>query len=248
VDGCFLIFFILWEDILVKKIVLSIVCFLCCLLLLSPLTVSAHPGRTDRNGGHHCWTNCEKWGLSFGQYHYHNGGGNNSKSGSRSTAKKSTPKPQIDEKQVEANRHYKKAKSFYDSGDYKSAIDELEKIYELNRDDCKTDSLMEKSLSGIYRLAKKANKDKDYNTAKEYLNNIINNEHTSDKLKKKAEDYLKEVEENEKIDSRTKAISAKNNKNYDESLKYIQEAKRLGDTKKITKWLDEIKEKILSLQ
>jgi hypothetical protein len=35
---------------------------------------SAHPGGTDSSGGHHCWTNCAKWGLSYGQYHYHNGG------------------------------------------------------------------------------------------------------------------------------------------------------------------------------
>ncbi|WP_404815112.1 YHYH domain-containing protein [Psychrobacillus glaciei] len=34
----------------------------------------AHSGRTDANGGHTCRTNCEKWGLSYGQYHYHNGG------------------------------------------------------------------------------------------------------------------------------------------------------------------------------
>jgi hypothetical protein len=31
-----------------------------------------HPGRTDSNGGHHCYTNCSKWGLSQGEYHYHN--------------------------------------------------------------------------------------------------------------------------------------------------------------------------------
>ncbi|MGG0753864.1 YHYH domain-containing protein [Brevibacillus laterosporus] len=39
---------------------------------------SAHPGRTDKNGGHTCRTNCEKWGLSYGEYHYHNGGGSSS--------------------------------------------------------------------------------------------------------------------------------------------------------------------------
>ena len=33
---------------------------------------SAHPGRTDKNGGHTCKTNCAKWGLKNGQYHYHN--------------------------------------------------------------------------------------------------------------------------------------------------------------------------------
>lgn len=37
-------------------------------------TAFAHPGKTDSNGGHHCWTNCAKWGYSYGSYHYHNGG------------------------------------------------------------------------------------------------------------------------------------------------------------------------------
>jgi len=31
----------------------------------------AYPGRTDRYGGHTCRTNCYKWGLRYGQYHYH---------------------------------------------------------------------------------------------------------------------------------------------------------------------------------
>ncbi len=43
-------------------------------LLLKPLAISAHPGRTDSNGCHTCWTNCDKWGLSYGEYHCHNGG------------------------------------------------------------------------------------------------------------------------------------------------------------------------------
>jgi len=69
------------------------------LILLSSTVASAHPGRTDASGGHHCWTNCERWGLSYGEYHYHNGGGS---SGSKSSSSKSTtrasskpqPKPQ----------------------------------------------------------------------------------------------------------------------------------------------------------
>lgn len=32
----------------------------------------AHPGRTDRHWGHICRTNCKKWWLKYGQYHYHN--------------------------------------------------------------------------------------------------------------------------------------------------------------------------------
>lgn len=43
-------------------------------VLSYPHAVAAHPGRTDNAGGHTCWTNCESWGLSYGEYHYHNGG------------------------------------------------------------------------------------------------------------------------------------------------------------------------------
>jgi len=41
-------------------------------VLLFPFSVSAHPGRTDAKGGHTCRTNCGKWGLNYGEYHYHN--------------------------------------------------------------------------------------------------------------------------------------------------------------------------------
>lgn len=49
----------------------------------------AHPGRTDARGGHTCRTNCEKWGLEYGEYHYHNG---SSSSSSKSSSKSSAPK------------------------------------------------------------------------------------------------------------------------------------------------------------
>ncbi|NQU77229.1 YHYH domain-containing protein [Candidatus Falkowbacteria bacterium] len=39
--------------------------------LFLPLTVSAHPGRTDSSGCHTCRTNCSSWGLSYGEYHCH---------------------------------------------------------------------------------------------------------------------------------------------------------------------------------
>lgn len=41
-------------------------------------TAFAHPGRTDSSGGHTCYTNCESYGLEYGEYHYHNGGGGGS--------------------------------------------------------------------------------------------------------------------------------------------------------------------------
>ena len=40
-------------------------------LLTGSEVVFAHPGRTDKKGGHFCWTNCKKWGLRPGQYHFH---------------------------------------------------------------------------------------------------------------------------------------------------------------------------------
>jgi len=33
--------------------------------------IFAHPGRTDKKGGHSCRTNCKKWGYRQGQYHFH---------------------------------------------------------------------------------------------------------------------------------------------------------------------------------
>lgn len=60
-----------------KKRIFTIVTLLFLFLLL-PNTVNAHPGRTDNNGGHTCKTNCERWGLNYGEYHYHNGGTINS--------------------------------------------------------------------------------------------------------------------------------------------------------------------------
>lgn len=42
------------------------------LWIVSATAAFAHPGNTDSSGGHTCRTNCEKWGLSYGEYHYHN--------------------------------------------------------------------------------------------------------------------------------------------------------------------------------
>lgn len=64
----------------------------------------AHPGRTDKNGGHTCRTNCEKWGYKTGEYHFHNKKESTPSNSSATTspttsapaaaaAPKSTPKP-----------------------------------------------------------------------------------------------------------------------------------------------------------
>jgi len=34
-------------------------------------TALAHPGKTDRFGGHKCLKDCEEWGLYYSEYHLH---------------------------------------------------------------------------------------------------------------------------------------------------------------------------------
>ena len=55
-----------------KQLIILSLSFL--LVFSSPLIAEAHPGRTDSSGGHTCRTNCESWGLGYGEYHYHGGG------------------------------------------------------------------------------------------------------------------------------------------------------------------------------
>ena len=89
-----------------KLIAVSTACIV-AMTTFSSISI-AHPGRTDSNGGHTCRTNCEKWGLEYGEYHYHNGGSkssskknssskssNSSKSSSssKSTTNKNNAKP-----------------------------------------------------------------------------------------------------------------------------------------------------------
>lgn len=91
-------------------------------LLMTITPISAHPGRTDANGGHYCRTNCAKWGLRDGEYHYHNGGGSSSSSssssGNSSTNQSTTPKAVDYTKQGEtAGYNYKKANPDADKED-----------------------------------------------------------------------------------------------------------------------------------
>lgn len=55
----------------------SLAFLLTLLLALVPYTLNANasPGGLDGNGGHTCRTNCAKYGLKTGQYHYHNSDG-----------------------------------------------------------------------------------------------------------------------------------------------------------------------------
>jgi hypothetical protein len=40
-------------------------------LLIAPGVATPTPGGLDARGGHHCWTNCAKYGAYRGKYHCH---------------------------------------------------------------------------------------------------------------------------------------------------------------------------------
>jgi len=205
---------------------------LCCFLLLLPFTANAHPGRTDSNGGHTCRTNCEKWGLKYGEYHYHNGGGSASNGGSSSTSKSapSSPVPKVDENQVKADKYYTAAMDLYNRADYQKAITELEKIYELDKGNSKTENLIQKSMSNIYELANSKANEEDYSTAKVYAVYIKENQHSSAEIKQKAKGLLAQIGENEKINELlNKATIARDKKNYVEAFGFIQEAQKVKE-------------------
>lgn len=76
-----------------KTLYSSIICIL--LIFSIGALAEAHPGRTDSKGGHTCRTNCEKWGLEYGEYHYHNSGGTTSNSGSKANSSSSATSKSI---------------------------------------------------------------------------------------------------------------------------------------------------------
>jgi hypothetical protein len=53
--------------------ILKLTILICILTFSLSGSIFAHPGRTDAKGCHTCRTNCESWGLEYGEYHCHNG-------------------------------------------------------------------------------------------------------------------------------------------------------------------------------
>jgi hypothetical protein len=47
------------------------VCYVFLLATVIALPASAHPGKTDRYGGHKCYKECAEWDLYYAEYHLH---------------------------------------------------------------------------------------------------------------------------------------------------------------------------------
>lgn len=63
------------------------------ILVSLPLIGYAHPGRTDKNGGH--WVRKPYPGYEVGTYHYHNGGSSSSSAKSTSSYSEDTKRVQL---------------------------------------------------------------------------------------------------------------------------------------------------------
>jgi hypothetical protein len=61
-----------------------------CLL---PLCASAHPGKTDKYGGHLCYKGCEEWRLFYKEYHLHDKEGKVIRVGKKEKGKTPVPAP-----------------------------------------------------------------------------------------------------------------------------------------------------------
>lgn len=212
-------------------------------LLGATQAVKAHPGRTDGNGCHTCRTNCEKWGLAYGEYHCHNGNSSASSSNSSSnqtkpstntttnsytTSKPTVTKPKIDYKAIgkkegyaakikEPNRNLKNIKYKYKDSNYRSAFD-------------KAFLQDEKELRKKSETLAKQNGEKDAITTEKYQlatlpKNIIKEVYT--KHYKEAYDAKEKLKLNE--------IYAMADKDAFTNIYNEEEAKRSFDLKKFSK-------------
>lgn len=214
-----------------KKRIVSLISL--CGILLVPSFADAHPGRTDANGGHTCRTNCEKWGLEYGEYHYHNGGSSSggsssgSSNGYSSTTTTSAPKPVIDENQVQADEYFTSANLYYTNGEYEKALAEAEKIYVLNRNINQTNNLVNKSLESLYNKAESEFENKDYEDAKKVLIYISEEyAHANTQIKQKAKNLLEKIVKEQEFQNKIlKVTEAKESKEYAEAITILNELK-----------------------
>lgn len=64
------------------------------------LTASAHPGKTDRQGGHKCYKECAEWDLYYAEYHLHDKEGRTVKAVKKKSVKARPEAAPVEEKAV----------------------------------------------------------------------------------------------------------------------------------------------------
>jgi hypothetical protein len=76
------------------------------LAIVIALPASAHPGKTDRQGGHKCYKECAEWDLYYAEYHLHDKDGKTVKVARKKTVRpksaSATGEEKSDDRPVEA--------------------------------------------------------------------------------------------------------------------------------------------------
>jgi hypothetical protein len=64
------------------------------------LPAYAHPGKTDRDGGHKCYKECAEWDLYYAEYHMHDKDGKAVKVARKKTVRRKPAKEPVEGKAV----------------------------------------------------------------------------------------------------------------------------------------------------
>lgn len=70
------------------------------LALLFPCLATAHPGKTDRHGGHRCLKECAEWDLYYNEYHLHDKDGKSVKVARKKPVRSKPETATVEEKAV----------------------------------------------------------------------------------------------------------------------------------------------------
>ncbi|WP_195892917.1 hypothetical protein [Bacillus massiliigorillae] len=121
---------------------------------------------------------------------------------------------------MKADQYYSTAQTYYLAGKYKEALDEVENIYPLDRNINKANEIVNNSLNSIYKQAELEFAAQKFYDAKNDLTYIFSGyEHSNSQMKQKAKALFdKIVKEEEFQDKLSKARSAKDSKNYEETI------------------------------
>jgi MYXO-CTERM domain-containing protein len=68
------------------------------LAVVIALPASAHPGKTDRQGGHKCYKECAEWDLYYAEYHLHDKDGKSVKVARKKTVRQKPASVTVEEK------------------------------------------------------------------------------------------------------------------------------------------------------
>ncbi|WP_226658937.1 YHYH domain-containing protein [Pseudalkalibacillus hwajinpoensis] len=161
------------------------------------------------------------------------GSSSNSSSSSQSEKPAPKPEPKIDEKQVKADEYTSVAKSLVKEEKYEEALQEIEKVYDLDKDTATIDSFVASTVSSMYSNAENALKDKEYDEAKKEANKILEYDRASEKVVTETEELISKIETEEKYEEAIERAENKlDEKAFREVFESLEEAEEVKESDK----------------